>query len=97
MPVSRCEWSSDVCSADLDVILQPAAEILGAGDDRAAGALLGDGTRVLAPWVVLAAGWNSGSVAGLPAEIGRAACRERAEISLVAVSLNKQQDLMEIS
>jgi glycine oxidase len=53
--------------AGADVILQPAAEILGAGDGRAAGALLGDGTRVLAPWVVLAAGWNSGSVAGLPA------------------------------
>ncbi len=34
---------------------------------RAAGALLGDGTRILAHWVVLAAGWNSGSIAGLPA------------------------------
>jgi len=38
-----------------------------AGGGRAAGALLGDGTQILAPWVVLAAGWSSGSIAGLPA------------------------------
>jgi glycine oxidase len=35
-------------------------------DSRVAGALLGDGTRILAPWVVLAAGWNSATIAGLP-------------------------------
>ena len=34
---------------------------------RAAGALLADGTQVAAPQVVLAAGWESGSLAGLPA------------------------------
>ena len=38
-----------------------------AGAGRAAGALLGDGTQVLAPRVVLAAGWSSDSIAGLPA------------------------------
>ncbi len=38
-----------------------------AGADRAAGALLGDGRQILAPRVVLAAGWSSGSIAGLPA------------------------------
>jgi glycine oxidase len=53
-------------AAGADIIRQPATEILSAGG-RAAGALLGDGTRILARWVVLAAGWNSGSIAGLPA------------------------------
>jgi len=38
-----------------------------AGAGRAAGALLGDGRQILAPRVVLAAGWSSGSIAGLPA------------------------------
>ena len=38
-----------------------------AGAGRAAGALLGDGTQILAPRVVLAAGWSSDSIAGLPA------------------------------
>ncbi|HEX6854884.1 MAG TPA: glycine oxidase ThiO [Streptosporangiaceae bacterium] len=33
---------------------------------RAAGAVLADGTGLRADWVVLAAGWRSGSVAGLP-------------------------------
>jgi len=51
--------------AGADVVRQPAAEILSARG-RAAGAVLADGTRILARWVVLAAGWNSGSVAGLP-------------------------------
>jgi glycine oxidase len=40
-----------------------------AGGARAAGALLGDGRRILARWVVLAAGWKSGSIAGLPAGV----------------------------
>src|ERR1035437_2801285 len=52
--------------AGADIIRQPAAEILSASG-RAAGARLGDGTRILARWVVLAAGWNSGSIEGLPA------------------------------
>jgi glycine oxidase len=70
--------------AGADIIRQPAAEILIAGGGeagngragrdrtagaRAAGALLGDGTRILARWVVLAAGWKSGSIAGLPAGV----------------------------
>jgi glycine oxidase len=52
--------------AGADIIRQPATEILSASG-RAAGARLGDGTRILARWVVLAAGWNSGSIEGLPA------------------------------
>jgi len=35
---------------------------------RAVGAVLADGTELRADWVVLAAGWRSGSVAGLPPE-----------------------------
>jgi glycine oxidase ThiO len=35
---------------------------------RAGGAVLADGTELRADWVVLAAGWRSGSVAGLPPE-----------------------------
>jgi glycine oxidase len=53
-------------AAGAGIIRQPAAEILSAGG-RAAGARLGDGTRILARWVVLAAGWSSGTIAGLPA------------------------------
>ena len=36
---------------------------------RAVGAVLADGTELRADWVVLAAGWRSGSVAGLPPEV----------------------------
>jgi len=53
-------------AAGAGIIRQPAAEILSAGG-RAAGARLADGTRILARWVVLAAGWSSGTIAGLPA------------------------------
>ena len=53
-------------AAGAGIIRQPAAEILSTGG-RAAGARLGDGTRILARWVVLAAGWSSGTIAGLPA------------------------------
>jgi glycine oxidase len=54
--------------AGADIIRQPAAEILSAGG-RAAGARLDDGTRILARWVVLAAGWSSASIDGLPAGV----------------------------
>ncbi|HEY5359180.1 MAG TPA: glycine oxidase ThiO [Streptosporangiaceae bacterium] len=48
---------------------QRAAEIGTAGDpaDRVTGARLADGSAVLAPRVVLAAGWESVAIAGLPA------------------------------
>ena len=47
---------------------QRAAELKITGG-RAIGALLADGTQVLARWVVLAAGWESGAITGLPAGI----------------------------
>jgi len=46
---------------------QHAAELQVIGG-HAAGARLADGTQVLARWVVLAAGWQSGTLAGLPAD-----------------------------
>jgi glycine oxidase len=48
------------------IIRQPAVEISCAGD-RASGAVLADGSRVTASQVVLAAGWQSASLPGLPA------------------------------
>jgi glycine oxidase len=54
---------------------QRAAEIITARGaagpaSRVTGARLGDGSAVLAPWVVLAAGWQSVAVGGLAAEAG---------------------------
>jgi glycine oxidase len=47
------------------IIPQPAAEVTCA-DGRASGALLADGRRVTAAQVVLAAGWQSATLPGLP-------------------------------
>jgi len=52
--------------AGVRLIRQAAAEIT-MSRDRAGGGTLADGTTVSAPWVVLAAGWQSAAVAGLPA------------------------------
>jgi glycine oxidase len=53
--------------AGVTVIGQAAAQLhVAAG--RAAGAVLADGTRVLAGRVVLAAGWQSAAIGGLPAD-----------------------------
>jgi glycine oxidase len=51
--------------AGVDVIPQAATQILTAAG-RADGAALADGTRVQAAWVVLAAGWQSALIGGLP-------------------------------
>jgi glycine oxidase len=51
--------------AGVTLIGQPAAEILTRGG-RAAGVRLADGGEILAGWVVLAAGWSSAAIAGLP-------------------------------
>jgi glycine oxidase len=52
-------------AAGADLIRQPAAEILVEGG-RAVGVRLADGQRLRADWVVLAAGWNSADLPGLP-------------------------------
>jgi glycine oxidase len=54
-----------VLAAGAEVIRQPVTEIITAGG-RAAGARLGDGSAVWADQVVLAAGWCSGTIGGLP-------------------------------
>jgi glycine oxidase len=52
-------------AAGAELVRQNAAEIrITAG--RSAGAVLADGTEVRASWTVLAAGWQSGAIAGLP-------------------------------
>jgi glycine oxidase len=51
--------------AGVTVIAQAAAQVYVAAG-RAAGAVLADGTRVLAGQVVLAAGWQSAAIGGLP-------------------------------
>src|SRR5215470_640440 len=54
-----------VTGAGVRLIRSAAVEVtVSAG--RAVGAVLADGTGLRADWVVLAAGWRSGSVAGLP-------------------------------
>jgi glycine oxidase len=54
-----------VIQAGVEVIRQPATEITTAGG-RAAGARMGDGSVTRADQVVLAAGWRSGTIGGLP-------------------------------
>jgi glycine oxidase len=44
----------------------PAAELRVSADGAAAGALMADGSELTARWVVLAAGWQSAGLAGLP-------------------------------
>jgi glycine oxidase len=50
------------------LVRERAAEVL-CTQGRAAGARLGDGSIVRARWTVLAAGWQSALIAGLPADI----------------------------
>ena len=57
--------------AGVRLIRSAAVEVTVTGG-RADGAVLADGTGLRADWVVLAAGWRSGSLAGLPPERGPA-------------------------
>src|SRR5699024_12123140 len=70
---SKRDWSSDVCSSDLGVHLHDLRFLSGGGGPLAAGLLADD-----------AAAAGSG-VRHHHQEIGRASCRERVEISVVAV------------
>jgi glycine oxidase len=54
-----------VIQAGAEVIRQPVTEVITAGE-RAAGARLADGSITRAGQVVLAAGWSSGTIRGLP-------------------------------
>src|SRR2546427_12953097 len=77
-----CDWSSDVCSSDL---LSTFGRIVAVGPkvESPTDAVVVDGTgRDVTP--------------GLIDEIGRASCRERGEISGVAVSLKKKKTIIKL-
>src|SRR3712207_9533173 len=83
------DWSSDVCSSDLG----PRGDALGAGL-RAAGAepivvRPGDSFAATATGYRLRPGVRADHDELVAAQIGRASCRERVQISVVAVSLKK--------
>src|SRR3712207_7268760 len=84
------DWSSDVCSSDLSreevqrALSGPTFRVY-TNDDVAGTELGGAVKNVLA----IAAGMVSG-------QIGRASCRGRVEISVVAVSLKKKKKLLHV-
>src|SRR3712207_7269691 len=77
------DWSSDVCSSDL-ALLRDRPEVVG-GNYR----LVFDGEDGFSRW--LAGFYAAIRALGFWYEIGRASCRERVEISVVAVSLKKKK------
>src|SRR5947207_13852387 len=80
--ISLCDWSSDVCSSDLigDPVQQWFAR--GLGQTGWFGWYQDEEIEKLSrAWLL----------SQTPAEIGRASCRERVEISVVAVSLKTQR------
>src|SRR3712207_8758181 len=87
------DWSSDVCSSDLGV-----ARVRATGfDDVPKGCLVGVGGIADAAGVDHQDAGGQGHLAlqvGVPAQqqrqIGRASCRERVEISVVAVSFKQK-------
>src|SRR5204863_5802974 len=80
------DWSSDVCSSDLNI--QAAKRLTGGGPEAMA---LAD--RVSDAWIAFAR-TGSPNTPKLPAwKIGRASCRERVEILVVGVSINKKRDM----
>src|SRR5688572_33167016 len=86
-----CDWSSDVCSSDLALRGDPAAnEILGRWEKR-----LAEYPTKLKEHAAAVAKWEAEQGTGThgkKAKIGRASCRERVEILVVAVSLKKKRD-----
>src|SRR5260221_9629316 len=85
---SLCDWSSDVCSSDLP--RQERVHVLHAHDQVVSGLRGGRGlgSELLREGLELEL-LEEGM--GGVAEIGRASCRERGEISGVAVSLKKKK------
>src|SRR2546430_9710346 len=76
-----CDWSSDVCSSDLEAARDSLERIR---------KLSAQGTLPAAQ-LEQAQGQYDRAHAERQAEIGRASCRERVEISVVAVSLKKKK------
>src|SRR3989442_14650970 len=82
---TRCgrDWSSDVCSSDLGI---------GTLSHMAFASIGGYTSGLLTQWlrVPISFGMLAGGIVCC-AEIGRASCRGRVEISVVAVSLKKKK------
>src|SRR3712207_7245224 len=86
------DWSSDVCSSDLaaEEDVDAAAGHVRRDRHGALAASLGDDRRLLLVLLrVQDAVLDAAAVEDV--EIGRASCRERVEISVVAVSLKKKK------
>src|SRR3712207_9465071 len=83
------DWSSDVCSSDLPADGERDEDALGGAPDDVVGglAVAGAGGDVEEGQLVGALGVVDAG------QIGRASCRERVEISVVAVSLKKKNTL----
>src|SRR5258706_12040663 len=81
------DWSSDVCSSDLRPCCRRAKEIISRGGNKVAPLEL---EQVLMQHPAVAQALVTG-VPDAQLEIGRASCRERVEISVVAVSLKKKR------
>src|SRR3712207_9362002 len=81
------DWSSDVCSSDLGTAerVHPRARARGWREGRGAAS-----TSVLAGDPAVDEGAVLGDEGVHRLQIGRASCRERVEISVVAVSLKKK-------
>src|SRR5690242_21364032 len=77
-----CDWSSDVCSSDLIMIAGRSGSAYTAelGSMKMREEI--DALRTM--------GFDPIEVLILPRQIGRASCRERVEISVVAVSVKKK-------
>src|SRR5260221_8966583 len=98
--ISLCDWSSDVCSSVLLSGDEPAGLRGRPLPDRPARLAGGDGARDRSPGRRVR---NRGPLAGrsrlvsrrprAPGEIGRAAWRERVEISVAPVSLKKKKNI----
>src|SRR5258707_13504398 len=80
------DWSSDVCSSDLNGPIEP-AQLVDAGKRGVAQAFFLPGRAATALRVPGAGAWES----NFPIQIGRAACRERVSISVDAASLKKKK------
>src|SRR3712207_8389731 len=90
------DWSSDVCSSDLEIQIGVIYDVMHAElytAQRGRGAILnGEPIRVSGltdmRQATVEAGWSP-RLPPEPYKIGRASCRERGQISVVAVSLKK--------
>src|SRR2546430_2943029 len=89
-----CDWSSDVCSSDLLAVpgLQSAAQRSGRGRRRGGSPRAWCRRGRTWPGRSARRGRAAGPAAAPPAEIGRASCRGRGEISGGAGSLKKKKE-----